>query len=185
MIPTGTEGTPGLSQQILGPLVWHFLGVSVLCVCALSHGGLFGTPWTVPYQAPMPIGFSRQEYWSGLPFPPQGIFPTQGSNLSLQHLLHWQRDSFPLRHLGSRLMPQAMAKAKDKKQAWEELLYFKLPAKTDEQIRLAFIYPISQNNFSSSFAGAIFAHILNGCITQVIACLDLLKPSKSQHMWYY
>ena len=83
MIPTGTEGTPGLSQQILGPLVWHFLGVSVLCVCALSHGGLFGTPWTVPYQAPMPIGFSRQEYWSGLPFPPQGIFPTQGSNLSL------------------------------------------------------------------------------------------------------
>lgn len=33
--------------------------------------------------------------------------------------------------------------------------------------------------------GAIFAHILNGCITQVIAGLDLLKPSKSQHMWYY
>ena len=83
MIPTGTEVTPGLSLQIRGPLVWHLLGVSVLCVCALSHGGLFGTPWTVPYQAPLPIGFSRQEYRSGLPFPPQGIFPTQGSNLSL------------------------------------------------------------------------------------------------------
>ena len=38
------------------------------------------------------MGFSRQEYWSGLPFPPPGIFPTQGSNL---HLLHWQVDSLP------------------------------------------------------------------------------------------
>ena len=33
------------------------------------------------------MGLSRQEYWSGLPFPFQGIFPTQGWNL---HLLHWQ-----------------------------------------------------------------------------------------------
>ena len=36
------------------------------------------------------MGFSRQEYWSGLPFPPTGIFLTQGSNQHLLHLLRWQ-----------------------------------------------------------------------------------------------
>ena len=36
----------------------------------LSHVRLFATPWTVAYQAPPSVGFSRQEYWSGLPFPP-------------------------------------------------------------------------------------------------------------------
>ena len=35
----------------------------------LSHVWLFETPWTVAYQAPPPMGFSRQEYWSGSPFP--------------------------------------------------------------------------------------------------------------------
>ena len=43
------------------------------------------TPWTVAYQASLSIGFSRQKYWSGLPFPFQGIFPTQGLNPGLQH----------------------------------------------------------------------------------------------------
>ena len=38
----------------------------------LSHVGVFETPWTVAYQAPLPMGFSRQEYWSGLPFPSPG-----------------------------------------------------------------------------------------------------------------
>ena len=52
-------------------------------VKSLSRVQLFATPWTVTYQAPLSIGFSRQEYWSGLPFPSQGIFPTQGLNLGL------------------------------------------------------------------------------------------------------
>ena len=34
-----------------------------------SRIGLFVTPWTVAHQAPLSMGFSRQEYWSGLPFP--------------------------------------------------------------------------------------------------------------------
>ena len=38
-------------------------------VKSLSHVQLFGTPWTVAYQTPPSMGFSRQEYWSGLPFP--------------------------------------------------------------------------------------------------------------------
>ena len=35
----------------------------------LSHVQLLGTPWTTAYQAPPPMGFSRQEYWSGVPLP--------------------------------------------------------------------------------------------------------------------
>ena len=38
-------------------------------VKSLSHVLLFATPWTIAYQAPPSVGFSRQEYWSGLPFP--------------------------------------------------------------------------------------------------------------------
>ena len=39
---------------------------------------LFATPWTVAYQAPPFMGFSRQEYWSGLPFPSPGDLPNPG-----------------------------------------------------------------------------------------------------------
>ena len=42
-------------------------------------------PGTVAYQAPPSMEFSRQEYWSGLPFPYPGMFPTQGMNLGLPH----------------------------------------------------------------------------------------------------
>ena len=45
---------------------------------SLSHVRLFVTPWTVAYQAPPSMGFSRQEYWSGLPFPSSGDFPDPG-----------------------------------------------------------------------------------------------------------
>ena len=38
----------------------------------LSHVQLFVTPWTVAHQVPLSMGFSKQEYWSGLPFPPPG-----------------------------------------------------------------------------------------------------------------
>ena len=50
---------------------------------SLSRVLLFATPWTVAYQAPLSMGFSRQEYWSGLSFPSPGIFPVQGLNLPL------------------------------------------------------------------------------------------------------
>ena len=39
---------------------------------------LFATPWTVAHQAPLSIGFSRQEYWTGLPCPPPGDLPNPG-----------------------------------------------------------------------------------------------------------
>ena len=43
-----------------------------------SHVQLFETPWTVAHLAPLPMEFSRQEYWSGLPFPSPWDFPDQG-----------------------------------------------------------------------------------------------------------
>ena len=44
-------------------------------VKSLSHVRLFSTLWTITYQAPPSMGFSRQEYWSGLPFPSPGDLP--------------------------------------------------------------------------------------------------------------
>ena len=47
-------------------------------VKSLSCVQLFATPWTVAYYAPLSMGFSRQEYWSGSPFPPPGDLPYPG-----------------------------------------------------------------------------------------------------------
>ena len=47
-------------------------------VKSLSRVRLFATPWTVAHQAPPSMGFSRQEYWSGLPFPSPGDLPDPG-----------------------------------------------------------------------------------------------------------
>ena len=54
-------------------------GLISLCeVKLLSRVSLFATLWTVAHQAPLPMGFSRQEYWSGLPFPSAGDLPDPG-----------------------------------------------------------------------------------------------------------
>ena len=47
-------------------------------VKSLSRVQFFATPWTVAYQASPSMGFSRQEYWSGLPFPSPGDLPDPG-----------------------------------------------------------------------------------------------------------
>ena len=54
-------------------------------VKSLSRIQLFLIPWTVAYQAPLFMRFSRQEYWSRLPFPSPGIFPTQRLDPGLPH----------------------------------------------------------------------------------------------------
>ena len=46
-----------------------------VCVCVLSHIPLFAQLWTITYQAPLSMGFSRQEYWSKLLFPPPRDLP--------------------------------------------------------------------------------------------------------------
>ena len=60
---------------------------------------LFATPWTVAYQAPLSMGFSRQEYWSGLPFPSPGDLPDPGiepRSPALQTLYHPNHQGSPL-----------------------------------------------------------------------------------------
>ena len=62
-----------------------------VCVRAqlLSCVRLFMTPWTVARQAPLSVEFSRQKYWSELPFPSPGYLPDPGIRRFL-YLLHWQ-----------------------------------------------------------------------------------------------
>ena len=55
-----------------------FVRLFICYVCVLSSVRLSVTPWSVARQAPLSIGFSRQEYWSGLPFPSPGDLPDPG-----------------------------------------------------------------------------------------------------------
>ena len=77
---TTKSGWGGEKQVKLS--IFCFLGIfkSLLKVKvkSLSRVRLFVTPWTVAYQAPPFIGFSWQEYWSGLPFPSPGDLPNPG-----------------------------------------------------------------------------------------------------------
>ena len=57
--------------------IYMFMHVNVN-VKSLSRVQLFLTPWTLAYQAPLSMGFSRQEYWSGLPFPSPRDLPNPG-----------------------------------------------------------------------------------------------------------
>ena len=66
-----------------GGMIWE----NGIETCILSYCvQLFATPQTVAHQASLSMGFSRQEYCSGLPIPSPGIFPTQGLNLDRRFL---------------------------------------------------------------------------------------------------
>ena len=69
-------------------------------VKSLSHVRLFATARTVAHQAPLSMGFPRQEYWTGSPFPSPGDLPDSGMELKFPAL---QVDSLPLSHLGNLL----------------------------------------------------------------------------------
>ena len=62
-----------------------------LKVKLLSHVQLFATQWTVAYEAPPSMEFSRQEYWSGLPLPSPGL-----SNLHFHKVAEWKRTRLPM-----------------------------------------------------------------------------------------
>ena len=54
-------------------------------LCVLSCVPAFATPWAVGCQAPLSMGFPRQEHWNGLPCPPPGVFLTEILNSGLLH----------------------------------------------------------------------------------------------------
>ena len=83
-------------------MVCHrILNIYPLCYtvhkCKLNCVQLFVTPWSVAHQAPLSMGFSRQEYWSGLPCPPPGGLPNLGIEPMSTAL---QADSFTTEPLG-------------------------------------------------------------------------------------
>ena len=77
--------------------VWSFPLSSELLIfasCSVMENSL--RPHVlVAHQAPLTMGFPREEYWCGLPFPSPGDFPNPGIEW---HLLHWHVDSLPLSH---------------------------------------------------------------------------------------
>ena len=75
-------------------------------VKSLSRVQLFGTPWTVAHQAPRSMGFSRHEYWSGVPLPSPGDLPGPGIEPRSPAL---QADALP---------SELPAEAADRKQVW-------------------------------------------------------------------
>ena len=70
----------------------------LLLLSRFSRVQFFATLWTVAQQAPLSMGFSRQEYWSELPCPPPGDLPEPGTG---PMSLALQADSLPLSHQGS------------------------------------------------------------------------------------
>ena len=69
------------SELISFTIDWFDLRLCVRILSCFSHVQLFATLWTVACQAALSMGFSRQEYWSGLPCPPPGDLPDPGLNL--------------------------------------------------------------------------------------------------------
>ena len=87
-----------------------------VCVCVCVRNSAMSNslwPWTVACQAPLLIGFSRQEYWSGLPFPPPGNLPNPRIEPGL---LHCRWILYCLGHLGS---PMSQPQIKKKKSRFE------------------------------------------------------------------
>ena len=69
------------SYSVGGNVNWLQPLWRIVCACVLScfsHVQFFQSPWTVASQAPPSMGFSRQEYWSGLQFPSPGNLPDPG-----------------------------------------------------------------------------------------------------------
>ena len=74
-----------------------------VCVCVFSHVQFFVTFWTVTCQAPLSMGFPRQEYWSGLPFSPLRDLPGPGIELASPLSPALQVDSLPAESSGKPL----------------------------------------------------------------------------------
>ena len=77
-----------MTSKVIGLAFWYISNIKLNCtikelssflkVKSLSRVQLFATPWTVAYEASLSMGFSRQEYWSGLPFHSPGDLPDPG-----------------------------------------------------------------------------------------------------------
>ena len=96
--PWDLKNSPTMPTGNRFSFLWAAGGISGTYACVraelLSRVQLSVTLWAADRQAPPSMEFSREEYWSGLPFPPPGIFLIQGLNPGLLCPLHWQEDFF-------------------------------------------------------------------------------------------
>ena len=130
-----------------------------VCVCqSLSRVQLFLIPWTVAQQAALSMGLSRQEYWSGLPFPSPEDLPIQGSNLGLLHCRQI------LYHLSQQGSPGKLFSQHFKVPAWEKpRLRSPVPSPTSASSRAqhclldAHPHLYSSSNVHRSYSGACFS----------------------------
>ena len=119
------------------------------CPCA---GMLFATPWSIAYQSPLSVEFSKQEYWSGLPFPSLGNLPNPALNPCFLRLLHWQAGSLPAGPPGS-IKNQFKTVVQDWKVTWEETEHCGFPRGQDQHshsLWLYFYWSLGFRSFPSS-----------------------------------
>ena len=95
-IGSSCKWTPRLTQVFL--VLSFYCCFYAAAAQSLSRVRLCVTPWTAARQAPLSMGFSRQEYWSGLPCRPPGDLPNPGTKPRSRAL---QADSLLLNHQGS------------------------------------------------------------------------------------
>ena len=104
-LPSPSLPAFNLSQhQSLFPASVSLTVISKFRMCLLSrfsHVQLFVTLWMVAGQAPVSMGYSRQEYWSGLPCPPPGDLPNPGIKAASQASPALKANSLLLSHQGS------------------------------------------------------------------------------------
>ena len=96
------KSTTGPPEKSLKWVFCRSVGVWEGCavLSRFSCVQLFVIAWTIALQAPLSMGFPRQEYWRGLPFPPPGDLPSPGIEPGL---LYWQSGSLPPSHQGTPL----------------------------------------------------------------------------------
>ena len=106
---------PGVSENFTTCMYY-------VCAQSLSHVHLFATLWTAVLQAPLSKGFSRQEYWNGLPFPTSGDLPNPGIEPKSLGSPVLATDSLPLHHLGSPLHVSPFSKNKERNKNYIEIV---------------------------------------------------------------
>ena len=97
-----------------------------MCVCVLSRVWLFATPWTIACQVPLFMEFSRQVYWSELPFPSPGDVPDPGIKPVSPAYPALTADSFPLGQMASQISSLCSLFC-----SWELISYIRFPLPRD------------------------------------------------------
>ena len=118
----------------------------------LSHVWLFATPWTAAHQAPPSMGFSRQEDWSGVPFPSPGDLPDPGLLHCRQIRYHLSRQGKPFfLLLKLNLVPQVGLSLVTLNTSCHSLLTVCLLSASGPQNSFHLFYCQIANHFSSNF----------------------------------